>query len=58
MFDDLLDSLAALSVADVRSASLDEIEDVCKNPVFRLLCDLCDILHPQKSRRRSTRKDQ
>ncbi len=46
MFDALLEDLEALTTADVRSASLDEIEDLCKNPVFRLLCDLCDVLHP------------
>jgi len=56
MFDDLLDDLAALSTADVRQATLDEIEDLCKNPVFRLLCDLCDVLDPRPARERSKRR--
>jgi len=49
MFEDLLAAFELLGVADVRAASLDEIEDLCKNPVFRLLCDLCDVLHPRKA---------
>jgi len=48
MFGDLLDALEAISAQDVRSATLDEIEDLCRNPVFRILCDLCDVLHPEK----------
>ncbi len=49
MFEDLLASLELLSASDVRQASLDEINDVCKNPVFQLLCDLCEVLHPRKA---------
>ncbi len=51
MFDDLLDALGTLSISDVRSASLNEIDDLCKNPVFRLLCELCDVLHPRTQKK-------
>jgi len=51
MFDDILDAFAALSTTDVRQASLDEIDDLCRNPVFRLLCDLCDVLHPRTQKK-------
>ncbi len=40
----LLEDLQAMDSADVQSATLDELEEVCRNPVFRLLCDVCDAL--------------
>lgn len=52
MFDDLIAALELMGVADVRQATLDEIEDVCKNPVFRLLCEICEVLHPRKERKK------
>jgi len=55
MFDDLLEDLAAIGTQDVRQASLDEIEDLCKNPVFRILCDLCDVLEPRRGKKRSVK---
>jgi len=50
VFENLLEDLQLLSAHDVRTARLDEIEELCKNPVFRLLCDLCDVLHPRKAK--------
>lgn len=47
MFDDLMDSLDQLSKEDVRSATLNELDQLCRNVVFRLLCDLCDVLEPR-----------
>jgi len=51
MFDDLLEALQQITPSDVRQSTLDEIEDVCRNPVFRLLCDLCDVLHPRSAKK-------
>jgi len=49
ILEPLLEELRTLSTSDVkREASIDEIDDVCKNPVFQLLCDLCEVLHPKK----------
>ena len=48
MFDEVLDALDAIGTQEVRTATLNEIADLCKNPVFRILCDLCDVLHPRK----------
>jgi len=47
MYDDLLDALDQLSTQDVRQSTIDEITALCSNPVFRLLCDLCDVLSPR-----------
>ena len=51
MFDGLLAELELLSRNDIRQASLDELDDVCKNPVFRILCDLCEVLHPKERKK-------
>lgn len=41
-----MEDLDALTTADVRSASLDELDDLCNHIVFILLCDLCDAIRP------------
>jgi len=51
MFDDLMDSLEQLSTQDVRQSTIDEITALCANPVFRLLCDLCDVLSPRNKKK-------
>ena len=51
MFDDLIADLELLSTGDVRSATLLEIDELCKNRVFQLLCEICDVLHPRKARK-------
>jgi len=43
MIDDLLGVLETMNVQDVRQMSFDEIDDLCKNPVFLLLCDFCQF---------------
>jgi len=50
VFEDLLAALQLMSTQDVKQATLDELEDVCKNPVFRFLCEICDVLHPRKEK--------
>jgi len=47
MLDHLFDELAQLTPGDVRKEiSIQEIDDLCHNKVFRLLCDLCNAIHP------------
>jgi len=46
MFDDLLEDLEALSKSDVGQARLEELDELCKNPIFRLLCRVCDQIDP------------
>lgn len=49
ILEPLLEELRTLSTSDVkREASIDEIDEVCRNPVFQLLCDLCEVLRTQK----------
>ena len=40
----VIEDLEAMDKGDVQSATLDELEEICKNPVFRLLCEVCDAL--------------
>lgn len=47
MFDELLDVLDGLE-GEIRDASLEEIEDLCGNIVFQLLCDLCEAMKEKK----------
>ncbi len=46
----LLEDLQMMDSADVQSATLDELEEVCRNPVFRLLCDVCDALKKREKK--------
>jgi len=47
MLEHLFEELAALTPAEVREGiSIQEIDDLCHNKVFRLLCDLCNAIHP------------
>jgi len=50
-----MEDLDALTTADVRSASLDELDDLCNHIVFILLCDLCDAIRPAFQGRKSSR---
>ena len=47
MFDNLLEDLQALGTAEVGRATLDELEELCRNPVFILLCDYCRRTCPE-----------
>ncbi len=47
----LLEDLQMMDSADVQSATLDELEEVCRNPVFRLLCDVCDALKKREEKK-------
>jgi hypothetical protein len=48
MLDDLLSSFQALDKAAIEQSTLEELEDVCKNPVFRMLCDICNAMYPKQ----------
>ncbi len=58
-FSNLLEDLQLMTKEDCEECTIREIEDLCRNPVFHLLCDLCrrgsapsdhgSRLHPGKS---------
>lgn len=50
MFDDLIAELDNLDAHDVQESLLEELEDLCGHPIFRLLCDTCERLYPRDVR--------
>lgn len=57
-FINLLEDLQAMTREDCEDCTVRELEELCRNPVFHLLCDFCrrgstpaehgSILHPEK----------
>jgi len=54
MVEELLAVLELYGVQDVREMTISELEQICVNPVFRILCDVCDHFYPN---RKSTLKE-
>jgi len=53
ILEGVLAELQALDVNLVKQeTSLVELEDICRNPVFKLLCEICGVLNPEKARKK------
>jgi len=44
MIQDLLDFLSEWRTQDVKDSPISDLQQLCKQPVFKLLCDVCDAL--------------
>ncbi len=44
MIEDLLDLLSTYSAQDVQDSPIKDLQQLCRQPVFKLLCDVCDAL--------------
>ena len=42
MFDELIDALEEIDREDLSELPEDELDDLCDNLVFQLLCTMCD----------------
>jgi len=42
VFDEVLGLFESMSKADIGHFSIQELEDLCRNPAFELLCRVCD----------------
>ncbi len=44
MIEDLLELLSTYRIQDVKDSPIRDLEQLCRQPVFKLLCDVCDAL--------------
>jgi len=52
ILDGLLEELRSMDVGTVKhETTLTELEALCRNPVFRMLCEICMVLDPPKARK-------
>lgn len=50
-FANLLEDFEQLTRDDVNEMTIQELEDLCLNPIFQLLCRICESLFPGGKKR-------